>query len=421
MEDKPAGGAEVKTMSAVSTVRVIVTICAVTAAIACAGRQVELGSGGGATSPAITATDLRTRLYIYADDSMMGRRIGTVGNRRATDYIEGEVRRMGLEPAGDSGGFFQTIHPDSTDRFSGHSPPGTARNVVAILRGSDPVLRNEYVAIGAHNDHIGIRAQPVDYDSLRAFNIAVEKAGAPFWDRRIPADKRAAVRGTIHVNVDSLRRIRPAHLDSINNGADDDGSGTVTVLEIAQAMASAPVKPKRSIIFVWHTGEEAGLLGSRWFTDHPTVPREAIVAQLNMDMVGRGEAIDLPAGGPDYLQLVGSRRLSTELGDLVQKVNSDRAMPFKFDYQEDADGNPNRIYCRSDHYSYARYGIPIAFFTTGLHADYHQVTDEPQYINYDHMKRVAELVRDVALRVANLDHRVAVDKAVTGPAVACVQ
>ena len=103
---------------------------------------------------------------------MMGRRIGTVGNEKATAYIEREVRRMGLEPAGDSGTYFQDIHPDSSARFNGHPPPRTARNVVAILRGSDPVLRNEYVAIGAHNDHIGIRATPADYDSLRARHCA---------------------------------------------------------------------------------------------------------------------------------------------------------------------------------------------------------------------------------------------------------
>ena len=241
------------------------------------------------------------------------------------------------------------------------------------------------------------------------------------WDRRIPADKRTAARAAIKVNVDSLRRIRPAHLDSINNGADDDGSGTVAALEIAQAMASAPVKPKRSIIFVFHTGEEAGLLGSKWFTDHPTVPRDKIVAQLNMDMIGRGEAIDLKEGGPDYLELVGSRRVSTELGDLVEKINTEEARPFKFDYQFDMNGDPNRIYCRSDHQSYARYGIPIVFFTTGLHADYHQVTDEPQYINYDHLARIASFVRDVAVRVANLDHRPVVDKPVVDPKAACVQ
>jgi hypothetical protein len=388
---------------------------------ACAGRRVDVTTGTRATVPEITAADLRTRLYIYAADSMMGRRVATEGSRKATDYLAAEVRRIGLEPAGDSGTFFQGIHPDTIRGLSGKPAPGTARNVIAILRGSDPILRNEYVAIGAHSDHIGFRRPAVDYDSLRAFNMTLDRMGKPMWDRKIPVEERTAARASIRVNVDSLHRIRLSRLDSINNGADDDGSGTVSMLEIAQALASTPVKPKRSILFVWHTGEEAGLLGSKWFTDHPTVPREAIVAQLNMDMVGRGEAIDVAAGGPNYLQLVGSRRLSTELGDIVEKVNAEQSRPFKFDYQEDTNGNPNRIYCRSDHYSYARYGIPITFFTTGLHADYHQVTDEPQYIAYDHMKRVAELVRDIAVRVANLDHRPIVDEPVVGPATPCVQ
>ena len=128
------------------------------------------------------------------------------------------------------------------------------------------------------------------------------------------------------------------------------------------------------------------------------MPRDSIVAQLNMDMVGRGDAGDLKGGGPDYLQLVGSRRLSTELGDLVESVNAHEPQPFTFDYQFDANGHPERIYCRSDHYEYARYGIPIVFFTTGLHQDYHQVTDEPQYIDYDHMARVDRLVHDVRPR-----------------------
>ncbi|HUQ20579.1 MAG TPA: M20/M25/M40 family metallo-hydrolase [Gemmatimonadaceae bacterium] len=392
-------------------------------AAACAGRQVQVSTGSGVTSPAITAGDLRTRLYIYAADSMEGRRIGYPGELKATRYIAAELQRMGVEPGGENGTYFQDIHPDTIrGRPRGTVlPPGTARNVIGIIRGSDPVLRNEFVAIGAHSDHIGIRATAADYDSLRAFNIELDRTGNPMWDRRIPAEKRTAVRASIKVNVDSLRRIRPAHLDSINNGADDDGSGTVAALEIAQALAASAVKPKRSIIFVWHTGEEAGLLGSKWFTDHPTIPRESIVAQLNMDMIGRGEAIDLKEGSPEYLQLVGSRRVSTELGDLVEKINSERSQPFKFDYQYDMNGDPNRIYCRSDHQSYARYGIPITFFTTGLHADYHQVTDEPQYISYGHLARVAEFVRDIAVRVANLDHRVVVDKPVGDPTAACVQ
>jgi Zn-dependent M28 family amino/carboxypeptidase len=140
-----------------------------------------------------------------------------------------------------------------------------------------------------------------------------------------------------------------------------------------------------------------------------------------MDMVGRGAARDIPGGGDEYLQLVGSRRLSTELGDLVEAVNAKERKPFKFDYQFDANGHPENIYCRSDHYNYARIGIPITFFTTGLHGDYHQVTDEPQYIDYPHMARVGQLVYDIGLRVANLDHRVVVDKPKPDPNGRCQQ
>ncbi|HYL55469.1 MAG TPA: M28 family peptidase, partial [Gemmatimonadales bacterium] len=173
-----------------------------------------------------------------------------------------------------------------------------------------------------------------------------------------------------------------------------------------------------------------GLLGSRFFTDHPTVQRDSIVAQLNMDMVGRGAAGDETGrtkdgaplhGGPNYVQLVGSRRLSTELGDLIEKVNTQDHHNLAFDYSIDANGHPSNIYCRSDHYEYARYGIPITFFTTGLHSDYHQVTDEPEYIDYEHMARVARLVEDVAVHVANLDHRVVVDQPKPDPKGTCRQ
>ncbi len=397
----------------------IAVIATAALGVACSRQTVQTTSGGPArTGGDITAADLRTRLYIYADDSMMGRETGTIGNMKATSYIAAEVKRMGLEPGGEDGTYFQESHATSA-RYTG-GPPGTARNVIAILRGSDPTLKEEYVAIGAHNDHIGIKPTAVDHDSLKVYNQMLTDLGAPMWDRNMRA-KRDSLRPFIHINLDSLHKIRPLRLDSISNGADDDGSGTVSVLEIAENLASRAERPKRSIIFVWHTGEEKGLLGSKWFTEHPTVPREKIVAQLNMDMVGRGSAADITGGGPDYLQLVGSRRVSTELGDIVEKVNSERSRPFKFDYQYDANGHPERIYCRSDHYNYARYGIPITFFTTGLHPDYHQVTDEPQYIDYEHMMRVADFVRDIAVRVANLDHRIKVDKPAGDPMAACVQ
>ena len=527
------------------------------------------------TRTAINSADLRSRLYLYADDSMMGRAAGTEYNLKATAYVAAEARRVGLQPAGDSGTFFQsvplvkrefdarsslavdgaTLRPwqdyaprdprratkpfdgaqavyvgilgDSTMlppdqaagkfvvigvRFGPNLPPSAqvnrgallaryraaagiavvsldsmpaglveffkapqyalrdgaqptdtvgipayvyvtetvarsllgapldglrtgaagktvqgslgfsespapARNVVGILPGSDPALRGEYVAIGAHNDHVGFDHTPVDHDSIRAYNGAMRQLELAAADHQVTPEQRAAIR----VNTDSLHRAHAARSDSIFNGADDDGSGTVAVLEIAEAFAGTRARPKRSLIFVWHTGEELGLFGAQYFTDHPTVPRDSIAAQLNMDMVGRGRAEDEVLGGPAYLQLIGTRRLSTELGDMIETVNNARRQPFKFDYQFDATGHPEQYYCRSDHYMYARYGIPIAFFTTGSHRDYHQVTDEPQYIDYDKLTNVSQFVHDVAVAVANLDHRVVVDKPKPDPRGNCVQ
>ena len=147
-------------------------------------------------------------------------------------------------------------------------------------------------------------------------------------------------------------------------------------------------------------------------------------------MIGRGDKWDVTGdskdgaalhGGPNYLQIVGSRRLSDELGDLIEKVNTEDHHGLHFDYAMDANGHPMNIYCRSDHYEYARYGIPIAFFTTGGHSDYHQVTDEPEYIDYQHMAAVVSLVDDVARHVANLDHRIVVDHPKPDPHGACQQ
>ncbi len=276
-----------------------------------------------------------------------------------------------------------------------------ARNVVAVLPGSDPALRGQYVALGAHTDHDPLLARGLDHDSLRAFNQARDRIARETGARRPTPAQLAAVR----VNMDSLRALRPARTDSIKNGADDDGSGTVTLLEIAEAFATSSTKPKRSVLFVWHVAEEIGLLGAELYSREPTVPIDSIVAQLNLDMVGRGGAQDIAGGGPRYIQLVGSRRLSRELGDVVEAINAKQPMPFRFDYAFDADGHPENIYCRSDHAMYARYGVPVTFFHTGLHPDYHQVTDEPQYIDYEKMGRVANLVFDVATELGNRANR----------------
>jgi hypothetical protein len=292
-----------------------------------------------------------------------------------------------------------------------------AMNVVAVLRGSDATLRNEYVAVGAHSDHVGVSGRAVDRDSLRAFNLEL-RAKQLANNGEIT---QAMVDG-IRVNMDSIRRIYPtARMDSIYNGADDDGSGSMAVLETARAFAAQRVKPKRSILFVWHTGEELGLFGSEHFTDHPTVPRDQIVAQINLDMVGRGRAGDELAGGPNYMQLLGSRRLSTTFGDLVEQVSRDKGFNWAFDYQYDANGHPEQYYCRSDHYMYARYGIPIVFMSTGGHADYHQVTDEIEYIDFEKLAKVTRFTHELANAVGNAATRPVVDKPKPDPRGQCVQ
>jgi len=226
----------------------------------------------------------------------------------------------------------------------------------------------------------------------------------------------------VQVLLDSLRRLRPARPDSINNGADDDGSGAALMLELAEAFAQGASKPRRSLLFVFHTAEEKGLYGAQYFTDHPPVPLSSIVAQVNMDQMGRGGPEDDPPGGPNALVVIGSRRLSTELGDLAERVNESKNHRLRFDYQFDRDGDPTRAYCRSDHYMYARYGIPVAFFSAAAwHRDYHMVSDESQYIAYDRLTSISRYIGDFVLAVANLDHRPVVDKPKPDPNGTCVQ
>jgi hypothetical protein len=526
------------------------------------------------TKGAITADDLMTRLYIFADDSLMGRDAGTEGSFKATELLAREAKRLGLQPAGDSGTFFQTlplkskkVDPMSSFIVGGASlelgkewgfksgntmtfndtpvvfggmmgeaallpaeqvagklvvltvplsqagvqqavegdvdvptgaagiilvvpqqaagvfgyvlrpgvfvddpafggtrlfvgadamaklftspvgelkagtvgatvnikavldvtlSPFPARNVVAILPGSDPKLKHQYVAVGAHSDHVGMSRRSVDHDSVLIFNRIVRPGGAENDDKMGNADQFAQ----INAELAEMRKTSPTRRDSIFNGADDDGSGSVAVQEIAEMLSTMKTKPKRSTLFVWHVGEEKGLWGSKFFTEHSTVPRDSIVAQLNIDMVGRGSATDLTGtskegqdlrGGPDYLQLVGSRRLSTELGDLVEGVNKAKKHNLVFDYGMDANEHPMNIYCRSDHYEYAKWGVPVTFFTTGGHSAYHQLTDEPQYIDYPHMERVAKLIADVALDLGTRAGRPVVNQPKLDPRGTCKQ
>lgn len=246
------------------------------------------------------------------------------------------------------------------------------RNVVGIVDGRDKKLRDTYVAFGAHLDHVGYAEGEIIKNDI--------------GERRQDAKGRVTP-GTIS--------------DRIWNGADDDGSGTVTLLSLAKAYAKGP-KPKRSLLFVWHAGEEKGLWGSRFFADHPEVPIENIVAQLNIDMIGRNR--DNKAEEADTVYIVGSDRISTELHNLIVGTNTSLQPPLKLSYEMNDPADPESIYTRSDHYSYASKGIPIAFFTTGLHPDYHANTDSVEKILFDKMARIGTLVYQAGMRVANLDH-----------------
>jgi hypothetical protein len=284
--------------------------------------------------------------------------------------------------------------------------PYPARNIVAILPGRDPALKGQYVSMSAHHDHVGYTGRAVDHDSTFAFNRVVRPMGADSPMR--PATPEEAARVT--ALRDSLRASRGGspRPDSVFNGADDDGSGTVAILEVARTLAAGSA-PQRSVLFVSHAAEERGLLGSSWFSDHPTVPRDSIVGEVDLDMVGRGNVADLPKGGPGYLEVIGVRRLSKEYGDLLEQVNSRLPQPFTFNYEYDAPGHPLQYYCRADHYSYARYGIPAVAMSRGEHADYHQVTDEPAYIDYKALAHVATLARGFVVAIADLGHRPLVD------------
>lgn len=287
-------------------------------------------------------------------------------------------------------------------RYEWRPSAAPARNVVAILPGSDPARAAEYVLVGAHNDHVGTTAAAVDHDSLRAVNTVTRRQGAndPACQPTSEQQQR------IDALIARARAIRPARLDSVFNGADDDGSGTAVLLEIAERFAAE--KPARSIIFISHQGEEAGLLGSRWFVDHPTVPLANIVAAHNMDMLGKGRADQVKFGGPNSVQMLGARRLAREFGDIIDSVNAGSREPMAIDKSWDVTANPMNRFCRSDQVNYVSKNIPVTYFSLGYAQDYHQLTDEPQYIEYEHSARLGRFIHEVMSAIAARPDRPAI-------------
>lgn len=282
--------------------------------------------------------------------------------------------------------------------------PMPSRNVIAILPGSDPRLRREHVILGAHSDHLGI-TRPVDHDSIKTHSLIAERRRRSLGGRFLTSQDTAAVR----VTMDSLREIRPARVDSIHNGADDNASGAMAVLAIAEALARAPERPRRTVVFLWPTAEEIGLRGSTWFVEQSTIPLESVIVYVNLDMIGRGEVDSSPGDSATPLRVVGSRQRSTELGALVEAINTARAESMRLVYADRWDEG-SLPFCRSDHLPFAIRGVPIVFFTTGEHPDYHEVTDEAQYIDYAKMESKVRFIRDVVVRLAVREQRPRIDK-----------
>lgn len=300
----------------------------------------------------ITAQELKDHLYTFASDEFEGRETGEPGQKKAAEYLKKEYKKLGIPSPIGGDDYYQEV-PVSYFKKGKVKP---TENVVAYIKGSEKP--EEILVISSHYDHVGIDDQ-----------------------------------------------------GNIYNGADDDGSGTVGILEIAEAFKKASkdgYTPKRSILFLNVTGEEKGLVGSKFYTDDPIFPLENTVANLNIDMIGR---ID-PAhkGNDNYIYLIGSDKLSTDLHELSENINS-KYMNLELDYKYNDENDPNRFYYRSDHYNFAKNNIPIIFYFNGTHADYHKPTDTPDKIEYELLAKRAKLVFLTAWEIANRDARIVVDKA----------
>lgn len=297
----------------------------------------------------IEEEDLRQLLYVYASDYFQGRETGTLGQKRAVSFLKEFYQNREIAAAEGTEDYFQPMNLNIKGKDI------STENVVAIIPGSEKP--EEYLVISSHLDHIGM------------------------------------------------------HDGQINNGADDDGSGSVALLEIAEAFQKAVAEgngPKRSIIFLHVSGEEKGLLGSKYYTNNPLYPLAQTIANLNVDMIGRTDP-KRTEGKRNYVYLIGSDRLSTELHQISEAANA-ATLNVELDYTYNAPDDPNRFYFRSDHYNFAKNNIPVIFYFNGTHADYHRPSDTVDKIEFDLLKERTQLIFYTAWELANRDQRITVDK-----------
>jgi len=297
----------------------------------------------------ITKSDLSKLLYRFASEEFQGRETGKLGQKKAADYLKNfYIQHKIASPYGGSD-YFQSI---PTEHLRPQINP--SENVVAFIEGSEKP--DEIVVISAHYDHLGM------------------------------------------------------HDGKIYYGADDDGSGNVAILEIAEALQKAVLDgngPKRSILFLHVTGEEKGLLGSKYYTNFPIFPLENTIVNLNIDMIGRVD--DLHQENPNFVYLIGSDKLSSQLHKLSEDIN-EKFTQLELDYTYNNEDDPNRYYYRSDHYNFAKNNIPIIFYFNGTHEDYHKPSDTPDKINYEVLTKRTQLIFYTAWEIANREDRIKVDK-----------
>lgn len=301
----------------------------------------------------ITPESAEKHLSILASDEYEGRGTGQEGGRMTEIYLAGAFKKLGLRgPL--NGSYFQPVHLPVGSPAS-KADPGKAANVLGYLEGSDSTLKEELIVITAHHDHLG------------------------------------------------------KHNEVIYNGADDDGSGVTAVLLLAGAFREAQKAgegPKRSLLFMTLTGEEMGLIGSAYYSDNPVYPLEHTIANLNIDMIGR---IDKKHNGnPDYVYIIGSDRLSTDLHRINEEANATYTR-LELDYTYNDPDDPNRFYYRSDHYNFAKHKIPVIFYFNGVHADYHRPSDTVDKIDFEALTKRARLVFHTAWELANREKRPAVN------------
>lgn len=301
----------------------------------------------------ITLEELKTHLYTIASDEMQGRNTGEEGQKKAGKYLISQYQKNGINFPTGTTSFYQPI-PASYFQKAFSPKLGDSENIWAFIEGSEKP--DEIVVISAHYDHVGMK------------------------------------NGEVY------------------NGADDDGSGTVTLLEVAQAFQKAKNEghgPKRSILFLHVTGEEHGLHGSRYYSENPLFPLKKTIANVNIDMVGRRD--DLHKDSNNYVYVIGSDYLSSDLYNLVEKANKDYTN-LELDYKYNDKSDPNRFYYRSDHYNFAKHNIPSVFLFNGTHEDYHRPTDDPEKIEYDALTKRAKFAFAIIWDLANRDKKPVVDK-----------